>query len=163
MKEATENFYHYDDEFRNTIGTVDAAGKRIWVYPKKPKGIFHNRRVVISVILLALFFSAPFIKIAGQPFLLLNIFERRFVILGPAFWPQDFFLLALTLITLFVFVILFTVAYGRIFCGWICPQTIFMEMIFRKIDYAIEGDRNKQMKLDRQEWNSEKIWKRTLW
>ncbi|HAI80674.1 MAG TPA: cytochrome c oxidase accessory protein CcoG, partial [Chryseobacterium sp.] len=54
------------------------------------------------------------------------------------------------------------VVFGRIFCGWICPQTIFLEMIFRKIDYLIEGDRNKQMKLDRQEWNTEKIWKRSL-
>jgi hypothetical protein len=91
MKETTENFYHYDDEFRNSIGTVDAAGKRIWVYPKKPKGIFHTRRVIVSIILLTLFFSAPFIKIAGQPFLLLNIFERRFVIFGQAFGLRIFF------------------------------------------------------------------------
>jgi|APTNR8051073442_1049403.scaffolds.fasta_scaffold00005_146 cytochrome c oxidase accessory protein FixG len=162
MKETTENFYHYDDEFRNTIGTVDATGKRIWVYPKKPKGIFHNRRVVVSIILLTLFFSAPFIKIAGQPFLLLNIFERRFVIFGQAFWPQDFFLLALTLITLFVFVILFTVVFGRIWCGWACPQTIFMEMVFRKIEYWIEGDANHQRRLNNLPWTTQKIFKKTL-
>ncbi len=94
--------------------------------------------------------------------LLINVIDRQFFIFGQPFFPQDFFILALGAITSIVFIILFTVVFGRIFCGWICPQTIFLEMIFRKIDYLIEGDRNKQMKLDRQEWNSEKIWKRSL-
>ena len=161
MSHTHENFYEYDDEFRNTIGTVDAEGKRVWVYPKKPKGIFHNRRVVVSVVLLILFFAAPFIKISGQPFLLLNIFERKFVIFGQAFWPQDFFLLALTLITFFVFVILFTVVFGRIWCGWACPQTIFMEMVFRKIEYWIEGDANQQRRLNSEPWTTQKIVKKT--
>lgn len=161
MSHTPENFYEYDDEFRNTIGTVDAEGKRVWVYPKKPKGIFHNKRVVVSIVLLILFFSAPFIKIGGQPLLLLNIFERKFVIFGQAFWPQDFFLLALTLITFFVFVILFTVVFGRIWCGWACPQTIFMEMVFRKIEYWIEGDANQQRRLNSEPWTTQKIVKKT--
>ena len=93
---------------------------------------------------------------------MLNVLERKFVIFGQIFWPQDFHLFALLFITSVVFIILFTVVYGRIFCGWICPQTIFMEMVFRKIEYWIEGDAPKQKKLDKQKWNFEKIKKRGL-
>ena len=155
-----ENFYEYDEEYRDTIATVDEQGKRIWVYPKKPSGSLHNKRIVVTIILLSILFAGPFLKIGGRPFLLLNIFERKFVILGQAFWPQDFFLFALTLVVLFVFVILFTVAFGRIWCGWACPQTLFMEMVFRKIEYWIEGDANQQRKLDKAPWNQEKIIKK---
>lgn len=149
------------EEFRDTIATVDEAGKRIWIYPKKPSGNFHRWRIVVTVALLSLLFSGPFIRINGQPALLLNVFERKFVILGQAFWPQDFFLLAVTLITFFVFIILFTVVFGRVWCGWMCPQTLFMEMVFRKIEYWIEGDANDQRKLSKQPWNREKILKKT--
>jgi len=162
VKATTENLYEYDDQFRNTISTVDEKGKRVWIYPKKPHGSFHKQRVVVSIVLLTLFFSGPFIKIGGQPLLLLNFFERRFVIFGQAFWPQDFFLLALTLIIFFVFVILFTVVFGRVWCGWACPQTVFMEMVFRKIEYWIEGDANQQRKLDSAPWDSKKIIKKVF-
>src|SRR6478736_3051770 len=125
-----DELYHYEDEFRNTIATVDEKGKRIWVFAKKPKGAYHNWRIAVTVVLLSILFSGPFLKINGQPFLLLNIFERKFVILGQAFWPQDFVLLALTLIAFFVFITLFTVVFGRIWCGWMCPQTLFMVMAY---------------------------------
>ncbi len=142
------------------MGTVDEQGKRIWVYPKKPAGRFHRARIVVTVVLLTIFFVGPFIKIGGQPLLLLNVFERRFVVFGQAFWPQDFFLLALTLITLFVFIILFTVVFGRVWCGWACPQTLFMEMVFRKIEYWMEGDANEQRKLNQAPWSGEKVFKK---
>ncbi len=150
------------ETFRDSIGTMDQSGKRKWVFPKKPSGKYTNYRTLVSYFLLALFFVVPFLKIHGNPVLLINILERQFFIFGQPFYPQDFFILALGAITSIVFIILFTVVFGRIFCGWICPQTIFLEMIFRKVDYLVEGDRNKQMKLDRQEWNAEKIWKRSL-
>jgi len=150
------------ETFRDSVGTMEQSGKRKWVFPRKPKGRYTDYRTIVAVILLAIFFAIPFIKINGNPFLLLNILDRQFFILGQPFYPQDFFILAMGAITSIVFIILFTVVFGRIFCGWICPQTIFLEMIFRKIDYLIEGDRNKQMKLDRQEWNAEKITKRGL-
>lgn len=156
----SEELYDFDEEFRDSIATVDEKGKRIWVYPKKPKGRYHTARIWVTVVLLSILFAGPFIEINGRPFLLLNIFERKFVILGQAFWPQDFFLLALLLITLFVFIILFTVVFGRLWCGWACPQTLFMEMVFRKIEYWIEGDANQQRKLDRGPWNTEKIRKK---
>ena len=150
------------ETYRDSIGTMDQSGKRKWVYPRKPKGKYTNYRYLVSCILLLVYFSVPFIKINGNPLILFNVIDREFFIFGQPFYPQDFFILTLGAIASLIFIIVFTIAFGRIFCGWICPQTIFLEMIFRKIEYAIEGDRNKQMKLDRQEWNTEKIWKRGL-
>ncbi len=150
------------ETFRDSVGTMDQSGKRKWVFPKKPSGKYTNYRYLASIFLLIVYFAIPFMKINGNPVLLINILEREFFIFGQPFYPQDFFILALGAIASIVFIILFTVVFGRIFCGWICPQTIFMEMIFRKIEYAIEGDRNKQMRLDNQPWNGEKIWKRGL-
>ncbi len=151
-----------DEQFRDSISTVDSEGKRLWVYPKKPSGKFHNWRILVTVILLGLLFGGPFLKINGQPILLLNVFERKFIIFGQAFWPQDFVLLALTLIVFFIFVILFTVVFGRIWCGWLCPQTLFMEMVFRKIEYFIEGDAAAQRRLDKEPWNFTKFYKKGL-
>ena len=148
------------ETFRDSVSTVDQSGARKWVYPKKPKGKFTNYRDIVTVFLLAVFFVVPFIKLNGNPLLKINIIDREFFIIGQPFYPQDFFILALGAITSLVFIILFSVVFGRIFCGWICPQTIFMEGVFRKIEYWIEGDRNKQIKLANQPWNSEKILKK---
>jgi cytochrome c oxidase accessory protein FixG len=157
----TQDAWNIDDDFRESLATVDADGKRVWLYPRKPSGKFHNWRIGITVALLVLLFSGPFMRINGQPALLLNVFERRFIILGQIFWPQDFFLLAIVLITFFVFIILFTVAFGRVWCGWMCPQTLFMEMLFRKIEYWIEGDAPAQMRLDNAPWDVSKFLKKT--
>ncbi|MCB4808839.1 cytochrome c oxidase accessory protein CcoG [Tamlana sp. 62-3] len=151
-----------NENFRDSIGTITNEGKRAWVYPKKPSGRFYDKRKMVSYVLLAFLFGAPFIKINGNQFLMFNVLERRFNIFGFPFWPQDFHLFVVSMIIGVVFITLFTVGFGRIFCGWICPQTIFMEMVFRRIEYWIDGDRNKQRKLDKQEWNAEKIRKRLL-
>ncbi|EJL75292.1 cytochrome c oxidase accessory protein CcoG [Chryseobacterium populi] len=150
------------EAFRNSVGTMDETGKRKWVFPRKPKGKYTSYRNYTSYVLLTLFFILPFIKIRNNPFLLINVIDRKFFIFGQPFYLQDFFILALGAVTSVIFVMLFTVVFGRIFCGWLCPQTLFMEMVFRKIEYWIEGDRNKQMKLDRQDWDTEKIRKRLL-
>lgn len=153
-----------DEDFRDSIGTIDEEGKRRWIFPKKPSGKFYNYRKYVSYLLLAILVANPFIKINGNQFMMFNVLERRFNIFGFPFWPQDFYLFVLVMITMVVFVALFTVAFGRIFCGWICPQTIFLEMVFRRIEYWIDGDRNQQIKLNKQEWNGEKIRKRvTKW
>ncbi|MFL9838977.1 cytochrome c oxidase accessory protein CcoG [Flavobacterium sp. ST-75] len=151
-----------EEEFRDRIGTIDQEGKRSWVYPKKPSGKLYRYRKLVSYFLLLFLFAAPFIKINGNQFLMFNVLERRFNIFGFPFWPQDFHLFVISMIIGVIFVALFTVAFGRIFCGWICPQTIFMEMVFRRIEYWIEGDRNAQIKLEKQEWNAEKIRKKSL-
>ncbi len=152
----------HDESFRDSISTITREGKRAWVYPKKPRGRFYERRKLVSYVLLLMLFSFPFIKVNGHQFIMLNFFERKFNIFGIPFFPQDFYLMMLSMIIGVVFVALFTVAFGRIFCGWVCPQTIFMEMVFRRIEYWIEGDRNAQIKLDKQEWNAEKIRKKAL-
>lgn len=149
-----------DESFRDHLGTIDESGGRKWIYPKKPKGKLYNARTVVSIFLLAILFGGPFIKINGHPILMLNILERKFYIFGLTFWPQDFHLFALAGLTFLVFIILFTVIFGRVFCGWACPQTIFMEMVFRKIEYWIEGDAHKQRALNKAPWNSEKIAKK---
>ena len=149
-----------DEAFRDTIGTIDEEGNRKFIFPKKPSGRFYDYRKWVSYFLLIVLVASPFIKINGNQFLLFNVLERRFNIFGFPFWPQDFYLFVLFMIVGVVFVILFTVIFGRIFCGWICPQTIFLEMVFRRIEYWIEGDRGAQIRLEKQVWNAEKIRKK---
>lgn len=147
--------------FRDSLSTIDAQGKRVWVYPKKPHGRFYNARTWVSIVLLVVLFGGPFVRISGEPLLMFNVLERKFVIFGQVFWPQDFYLFGLAMITLVIFIVLFTAVYGRLFCGWVCPQTIFMEMVFRKIEYWIEGDYTAQRALDRRKWDQNKIAKKT--
>jgi len=152
-----------NEHFRDAISLVDdKTGNREWVYPKKPKGKLTTIRTWFSFSLMALMFSGPFIKVDGHPFILLNILQRKFIIFGFPFWPQDMPLFALLMMTFVVFVVVFTVLFGRVWCGWACPQTIFMEMLFRKIEYLIEGDYTQQIKLDDSPWNGNKIFKKTL-
>ena len=150
------------EQFRDKIATVDDKGKRLWIYPKKPKGRFYNWRSYVSYVLLAFLFGAPFIKIGGDPIFLFNVLERKFILFGITFMPQDFHLFVLAMLTLIVFIVLFTVVWGRLFCGWVCPQTIFMEMVFRKIEYWIEGDANAQRRLNKAPWTTQKLFKKGL-
>jgi len=146
--------------YRDKLATVDDKGKRVWIYPKKPKGRYYNWRMILSGLLLAFLFGMPFVKFNGEPFLLFNILERKFILFGVLFMPQDFHLFGLAMLTFIVFIILFTVIFGRIFCGWVCPQTIFMEMVFRKIEYWIEGDANAQRRLNESPWTTRKAVKK---
>lgn len=150
-----------EESYRDSIATVDKQGKRVWLYPKKPSGRFYNWRNMLGVALLASLFAGPFIRIGGEPLLMINLLERRFVIFGQTFWPQDIHLFVLAFIAGIIFIALFTVVFGRLFCGWVCPQTIFMELVFRRIEYWIEGDRNHQIALNKAPWTSDKIFKKT--
>ncbi|CAN5392913.1 cytochrome c oxidase accessory protein CcoG [soil metagenome] len=160
MNNHTNETVFNPDSFRDRIATVDEKGDRAWIYPKKPKGPLYNKRTIVSLIMLTLLFSGPFLKINGHPLLLFNILERKFIILGVAFWPQDFYLFVLAMLTFVVFIILFTALFGRLFCGWACPQTIFMEMVFRKIEYFIEGDSTHQKALNAAPMSPLKFWKK---
>ncbi len=148
------------EKFRDTLGIVSNEGKRKWMFPKKPEGKFYNARTIVSIILLGFFFGMPFIKINGNPFFLFNILERKFILFGQVFGPQDFFIFLIAMVSAVVFLFLFTAVYGRIFCGWICPQTIFLEMVFRRIEYWIEGDSAQQRALKLAPWNRKKIFKK---
>ena len=143
----------YSKDFRGHLSTVDAAGKRIWIYPKLIKGKLYKYRTILSYVLLAILFGLPHIYAHGEPFVLFNIIERKFIIFGQIFWPQDFHLFVFGMLGFVLFVIVFTVIFGRFFCGWICPQTIFLEMVFRKIERFIEGDHNAQKKLNQGKWS----------
>lgn len=156
------NVNSHDESFRDSIGTITKEGKRNYIFPKKPSGKFYDKRKFVSYFLLVFLISAPFIKVNGNQFLMFNVLERRFNIFGFPFWPQDFHLFVISMIIGVVGLTLFTVAFGRIFCGWFCPQTIFMEMVFRRIEYWIEGDRGAQIRLAKQNWNAEKIRKRII-
>lgn len=149
-------------DFRDRLATIDEKGSRVWVYAKKPKGKLTFWRNILGFALLIFFFTAPFIRIHGEPLLMLNFIKREIVLLGVRFWPQDFHLFFLAMISLMVFIILFTVTYGRLFCGWACPQTIFMELVFRRIEYWIEGDAYHQKQLAKMPWNVSKIFKKTI-
>jgi len=151
-----------EENFRDSIGTINKEGKRAWIFPKKPSGIFYKYRKWVSYFLLLFLVLSPFLKLNGNQFLMFNVLERRFNIFGFPFWPQDFHLFVISMIIGVIFIALFTVAFGRIFCGWMCPQTIFLEMVFRRIEFWIDGDRGAQIRLDRQAWNGEKIRKRVL-
>ncbi len=150
------------ETFRDELSTVSKEGKRKWLFPKKPKGKFYIARNYVSIFLLLILIITPFIKINDHPFMLFNILERKFVLFGIPFGPHDFYIFVIAMIAIIVFIILFTVVFGRIFCGWACPQTIFMEMVFRKIEYWIEGDFREQMKLKKAPWTWSKIFKKSF-
>ncbi len=147
------------ESFRDRIATVDEEGKRKWVYAYKPKGKFYSIRTWLSVFYFIVFFGTPFIQIDGRPLFMFNIPEGKFILFTKIFWPQDFFIFGLTMITFVFFVVLFTAAFGRLFCGWACPQTNFMEMMFRKIEFLILGDAPAQRQLSNAPWTGKKIFK----
>ena len=149
-------------DFRDRIATADQSGRRIWVYPTQPKGRLHRARAGVAAFLIAFLFGAPFIKVGGHPLLLFNIIERKFFVFGMTFWPQDFYLFVLLGITLTIFVILLTAVYGRVFCGWACPQTIFLEMVFRKIEYLIDGSARSQRAMATAPMTAGKFFRRAL-
>jgi cytochrome c oxidase accessory protein FixG len=147
--------------FRDAVSTIDKRGKRVWIFPKKPFGTYYNARKIVSYLCLIILFGLPFIEVNGNPLFLLNVLERKFIIFGLIFWPQDFFLFGLAMLTFIVFIVLFTSIFGRLWCGWTCPQTIFMEMVFRRIEYWIEGDRTSQLALKNSSWTFDKIIKKS--
>lgn len=155
------NGVNQTESFRDSVATINKEGKRAWIYAQKPKGKLYNLRTILGLIYLIIFFLLPFIKYNGEPLFLLNIPERKFILFGAIFWPQDLFLFVLGMLTFILFIVVFTVVFGRVFCGWACPQTIFMEMVFRKIEYWIEGDASHQKMLNKASWNAEKIVKKS--
>lgn len=157
-----EHMANQKPDFRDYPINWNERGGRKWIYAKKPSGKWFNRRTIVSYFLLLFWVGVPFIRINGNPLILLDIANRKFIIFGAIFWAQDTFILALLMLSFVLFVVLFTVTFGRLWCGWTCPQTIFLEMVFRKIEYLIEGDYRERHKLDNSEWTTNKIVKKTL-
>lgn len=151
------------ESFRDHLSTVDEeSGKRRWIFPTKPKGSYYTKRSIVSFCYYLVFFTLPFIHVKGKPLFLFNIPEAKFVIFGKIFWPQDFLIFGLMTLGGLLFIALFTMIFGRMFCGWICPQTIFMEMLFRRIDYIVLGDGPAQKHLAQSKKSAEKVRKYTI-
>jgi cytochrome c oxidase accessory protein FixG len=149
-----------NDDFRNHLYNQAKDGKRLRIYPGRIIGNLYKLRTYFSYLLLTLLFGLPWVEVNGQPIFLFNVLERKFIFWGVPFFPQDFHLVALGLVSFLIFISLFTVLFGRIWCGWACPQTIFMEMLFRKIEYWIEGDDKAQRRLNESPWTNKKIIKK---
>jgi len=148
------------EDFRDHLSTADKEGRRKWVYARKPKGRYYRARLGLTWVLLAVMFGGPFVKISGNPLLMINIVERKFSVLGVIFWPQDNLVFALGLLLFLTGIAVFTAAFGRLWCGWTCPQTVMMEMVFRRIEYAIEGDAHQQRALNSAPWTAAKTLKK---
>ncbi|MCC7375899.1 MAG: cytochrome c oxidase accessory protein CcoG [Verrucomicrobiales bacterium] len=147
-------------DFRDHLATADREGHRMWIYPRKPKGKLYDARKMLSWVLLVIMFAGPFIQIQGNPLLMMNIVERKFVILGQVFWPQDLPIFAVAMLVFLTGIVIFTTAFGRLWCGWTCPQTVLMEMVFRRIEYWIEGDAHQQRALAKAPWTVTKAVKK---
>ena len=147
-------------DYRDHLATADREGRRRWMYPRQVSGKFFRWRTWFSWLLLLIMFAGPFVTIRGNPLLLLNIVERKFVVVGQIFWPQDMIIFAVAVLIFAVSILVFTTAFGRLWCGWACPQTVMMEMVFRKIEYLIEGDAPEQRELNKADWGGIKIAKK---
>lgn len=149
-------------DFRDHLATADKEGRRQWIYPRRINGRYFRWRTWFSWLLLVIMFAGPFITINGNPLLMMNIVDRKFVVLGRIFWPQDMILFAIAILLFFTVIVIFTAVFGRVWCGWACPQTVMMEMVFRKIEYLIEGDGHQQKALNNAPWSVEKTARKIL-
>ncbi|MCU0425853.1 MAG: cytochrome c oxidase accessory protein CcoG [Candidatus Kapabacteria bacterium] len=148
--------------FRNELASINKDGSRKWVYTQETHGRYTTARNFVAYTLLLFLFTAPFVRIHDNPLILLNVLERKFIIFGIVFWPQDFYLVVLGLLTFILGIAVFTSILGRIWCGWTCPQTIFLEFVFRKVEKLIEGNVHKQMALDKAPMSGEKFARKAL-
>lgn len=139
-----------------------AENKRQWLYPKHINGKLSKQRDLVGGFFLLFLFLAPFIRLNGEQLVLLDVLNRKFVFFGLIFSPQDFYLFVLAMLIGVIFIAAFTVVYGRVWCGWACPQTIFMELIFRRVERWIEGDASQRRKLDAAPLSFRKIGKKGL-
>jgi len=141
---------------------MDSRGDRLYLYPAKFKGLWLKRRTVVNFVLMALFFALPWLEVGGHQALLLDLPRRKLAVLGLVLWPQDTELLWLALFSTLVWIFFVSALFGRVWCGWACPQTVFLEGVFRHIERWIEGSPAKRRKLDMGPWNWNKIWRKAL-
>jgi polyferredoxin len=122
------------------LSTLNQDGSRRWLRPRPSKGRFLGRRRAVAWLLIAVFTLLPYIRINERPAVLLDVARGEFTLFGVTFLPTDTTLLAPLLIGVFVLIFLLTAVLGRVWCGWACPQTVYMEFLFRPIERLLEGD-----------------------
>ncbi len=122
---------------------MEKDGSRRWLDPKVSKGSFLTTRRAFAYFLIVVFTVTPYIRFNDKPLVLLDILHRKFILFGFTFLPTDTILLALTLVTILVGIFLLTALFGRVWCGWACPQTVYMEFVYRPIERLFEGTSGK--------------------
>ncbi len=127
----------------HVLSTLERDGSRRWLKPKLSKGKLLTLRRWMAYLLIAVFTLVPFIKIGGKPFVLLDIVARRFTIFSFTFLPTDTILLAIFMVGMLLTIFLFTALFGRVWCGWACPQTVYMEFVFRPIERLFDGTQGR--------------------
>ncbi|MBT7893261.1 MAG: cytochrome c oxidase accessory protein CcoG, partial [Deltaproteobacteria bacterium] len=145
-----------------SLYNIDATGKRHRIYPQDITGKFTRIRTKLAYLLILIYLLPPWLKINGLPVIQLNIPDRQFVLFGSIFWPQDVQYLVFIFILAGLFLFFITALLGRVWCGWACPQTIFLEFVLRRIEYWIEGNRTDQIKLDKSPWTPSKFTKKAI-
>ncbi len=130
------------------LSTLNRDGSRRWIRPKLSRGPFYRRRFAAAWMLIAVFTLIPILRLGGKPLMLLDIPQREFTFFGATFLPTDTFLLMLLLFSIFIGIFLVTAVLGRVWCGWACPQTVYMEFLYRPLEHLIEGGRSRQLELD---------------
>jgi len=125
------------------LSTLEQDGSRRWLYPRLAKGRFWLRRRIVAYILIAIFMLIPYLRISGKPAMLLDIVHRRFTLFGLTFLPTDTVLLALLAVSTILLIFFVTALFGRVWCGWACPQTVYMEFLFRPIERLFTGRTGK--------------------
>jgi len=147
---------------REKLTTIGQGGKRFWLYPASFKGAWLKRRRLVAYVLVFIFFITPWTKVGGHQTFLMDLTERKFALLGMVFWPQDTLIFWFFLVGCFVAIFFITAQWGRLWCGWACPQTVFLEHVFRKIESWIEGDAAARRRRDQGPWTWEKCRKKSL-
>ncbi|MEZ4752848.1 MAG: cytochrome c oxidase accessory protein CcoG [Bdellovibrionota bacterium] len=146
--------------YKDTLYTIDKSGRRKWVYPNLADGKWWFRRATVAYLLMTFYLLMPWITIKGKQGIFLDFSHRKFTFFGTTFWATDTILVVITLAAMVFSLFFFTALFGRIWCGWACPETVFLEFLFRPIERLIEGTGAQRLKLDQSPWNFKKISKK---
>ncbi len=154
-----KNIYDLDPE---RLATTDENGKRVFLFPETVKGAWQKRRSIVYWFLIGLYLVLPWININGKPAIQVDIFERKFTLLGGTIHGVEPILMFLAAISGLFLIAFITSIFARVWCGWACPQTVFIQSIFMKIETLIEGTSKQRRDLDASSWTGKKILKRSL-
>jgi len=131
------------------LPTLNEDGSRHWIRPRPSTGAWWTRRRIVGYALIAFFITLPHLRWMGKPLILLDVPRREFTLLGNTFLPTDTLILMLLLGSAVIAVFLFSALFGRVWCGWGCPQTVYMEFVFRPIERLLEGGRSGSLAMDK--------------